>query len=94
MSSSELFQKIATGVEKHGAEFWFDAEELLPQGTTCQCGGKVFSKETDILDVWFDSGVSHVSVIENDSELHWPADLYLEGSDQHRGWFHLSLIHI
>ncbi len=92
VNSSELFERIAEGVEKHGADFWFDAEELLPQGTVCQCGGKEFSKENDILDVWFDSGVSHVAVIENDPELHWPADLYLEGSDQHRGWFHSSLL--
>lgn len=92
VNSSELFQKIAEGVEQHGADFWFEAEGLLPKGTVCQCGGKEFSKESDILDVWFDSGVSHAAVIESNPDLHWPADLYLEGSDQHRGWFHSSLL--
>ena len=94
LKSSDLFQRIAEGVEKHGADYWFDSpiEELLPEGTTCQCGGKEFSRESDILDVWFDSGVSHVAVIEKNPELNWPADLYLEGSDQHRGWFHSSLL--
>ena len=81
-------------MREHGADFWFDSlpEELLPEGTVCQCGGKEFSREDDILDVWFDSGVSHVAVIEKNPELNWPADLYLEGSDQHRGWFHSSLL--
>jgi isoleucyl-tRNA synthetase len=92
VNSSKLFQKIAEGVEKYGADFWFDAEGLLPEETVCQCGGKEFSKESDILDVWFDSGVSHAAVIENNPALHWPTDLYLEGSDQHRGWFHSSLL--
>ena len=92
VNSSELFQKIAEGVEKYGADFWFDAEGLLPEETVCQCGGKEFSKESDILDVWFDSGVSHAAVIESNPDLHWPTDLYLEGSDQHRGWFHSSLL--
>ena len=94
INSSDLFERIAGGVEKYGADFWFDSlpEELLPEGTVCQCGGKEFSREDDILDVWFDSGVSHVAVIEKNSELNWPADLYLEGSDQHRGWFHSSLL--
>jgi isoleucyl-tRNA synthetase len=57
-----------------------------------QCGGSSFAKETDILDVWFDSGVSHAAVLEQRANLGWPADLYLEGSDQHRGWFHSSLL--
>ena len=94
INSSALFDQITEGVEKYGADFWFDSlpEELLPEGTVCQCGGKEFSKEDDILDVWFDSGVSHVAVIEKNPELNWPADLYLEGSDQHRGWFHSSLL--
>jgi isoleucyl-tRNA synthetase len=78
-----------------GADAWFgpEADQLLPAGTTCaQCGGKTFAKETDILDVWFDSGVSHAAVLEKRDDLNWPADLYLEGSDQHRGWFHSSLL--
>ncbi len=80
---------------EHGADIWLekDASELVPPGTVCQkCGGAAFTKETDILDVWFDSGVSHAAVLETRDYLTWPADLYLEGSDQHRGWFHSSLL--
>ncbi len=79
----------------HGADIWLekDAADLLPKGTACEaCGGTDFAKETDILDVWFDSGVSHAAVLEYRNDLKWPADLYLEGSDQHRGWFHSSLL--
>jgi isoleucyl-tRNA synthetase len=78
-----------------GADEWYarSAAELVPAGTRCaQCGGAEFRKETDILDVWFDSGCSHAAVLETRPELHWPADMYLEGSDQHRGWFHSSLL--
>ncbi|MGD9251333.1 MAG: isoleucine--tRNA ligase, partial [Desulfobacterales bacterium] len=78
-----------------GADAWFtpQGDQLLPAEATCrQCGGRSFAKETDILDVWFDSGVSHAAVLEKRDNLHWPADLYLEGSDQHRGWFHSSLL--
>ena len=64
-----------------------------PRGRQCpQCGGKEFTKETDILDVWFDSGVSYAAVLEKRENLEFPASLYLEGSDQHRGWFHSSLL--
>jgi isoleucyl-tRNA synthetase len=70
-----------------------DIAELLPNTCTCEnCGSKRFKKESDILDVWFDSGVSHAAVLEKRPYLRWPADLYLEGSDQHRGWFHSSLL--
>jgi isoleucyl-tRNA synthetase len=78
-----------------GADEWHarEASELLPPGTRCaQCGGTAFRKETDILDVWFDSGCSHAAVLETRPELRWPAEMYLEGSDQHRGWFHSSLL--
>lgn len=81
--------------KKHGADIWFekDAAELIPEGSVCsKCGNNTFRKETDILDVWFDSGVSHAAVLEQRPYLRWPADLYLEGSDQHRGWFHSSLL--
>lgn len=81
--------------EKEGADAWFrrDAGELLPPDTRCpKCGGATLKKETDILDVWFDSGVSHAAVLENREGLSAPADLYLEGSDQHRGWFQSSLL--
>jgi isoleucyl-tRNA synthetase len=78
-----------------GADLWYsrDAKDLLPAGTTCpKCGGSEFRKESDILDVWFDSGCSHAAVLEGRPELSWPAEMYLEGSDQHRGWFHSSLL--
>ena len=68
-------------------------EEILPQGTKCpKCGGTHFRKESDIMDVWFDSGSSHAAVCKTRPELAWPADMYLEGSDQHRGWFQSSLL--
>ncbi len=79
----------------HGADVWFEKQtaDLLPAGAVCKrCGHAAFSKETDILDVWFDSGVSHAAVLEDRDDLKWPADLYLEGSDQHRGWFHSALL--
>ncbi len=78
-----------------GSDLWYEkeAQELLPTGTVCgSCGHDSFSKEMDILDVWFDSGVSHAAVLEQREALSSPADLYLEGSDQHRGWFHSSLL--
>lgn len=94
LTAKEILDHIVALVEKNGADFWFEKEaaEILPPGTQCSCGGREFSKESDILDVWFDSGVSHAGVLENDPKLQWPADLYLEGSDQHRGWFHSSLL--
>ena len=73
---------------------WFrkTPQELLPEGTKCpKCGGLEFTKETDILDVWFDSGVSHIAVLDKREGLHSPADVYLEGNDQYRGWFQASL---
>lgn len=82
---------------EHGSDVWFarEASELLPPGTKCDvCGCESFTKETDIMDVWFDSGTSHMGVLDEPSvwpELSRPADLYLEGSDQHRGWFNSSL---
>ncbi|PHR29037.1 MAG: isoleucine--tRNA ligase [Desulfotalea sp.] len=80
---------------KEGADAWFshDVADFLQEGTTCKsCGAAEFVKEDDILDVWFDSGVSHAAVCEDREELRSPADLYLEGSDQHRGWFQSSLL--
>nr|MBF0221351.1 isoleucine--tRNA ligase [Desulfobulbaceae bacterium] len=78
---------------KEGADAWFskDVKEFTGE-LTCQCGSQTFQKEEDILDVWFDSGTSHAAVLEDRPELDSPADLYLEGSDQHRGWFQSSLI--
>ncbi len=91
----EILDRIIARVREEGADFWFaePAADLLPPGTRCpECGGEAFTKETDILDVWFDSGVSFAAVVEPNPEMGLPADLYLEGSDQHRGWFHSSLL--
>ena len=90
-----VINRVVEVFKEGGADEWFarEAETLLPSGTACRrCGGKEFTKEEDILDVWFDSGVSYAAVLEGDDELGTPADLYLEGSDQHRGWFHSSLL--
>ncbi|GAB4542330.1 MAG: isoleucine--tRNA ligase [Thermodesulfovibrionia bacterium] len=92
---ARIIDKIVKEVSMAGADVWFEKEEkaLLPNGYICpHCGSEEFSKETDILDVWFDSGVSHSAVIEDDGRLGGIADLYLEGSDQHRGWFQSSLL--
>jgi len=91
----DLIDFVAERFAKEGADIWFDepAQKLLPPGTTCpNCKGEKFTKESDILDVWFDSGVSWAAVLEKDDALKFPCDLYLEGSDQHRGWFHSSLL--
>jgi isoleucyl-tRNA synthetase len=91
----EIMEKVYTLFEAHGADIWFekDVTDFLPDDTVCsKCGNQSFIKENDILDVWFDSGVSHAAVLEHRPNLRWPADLYLEGSDQHRGWFHSSLL--
>jgi isoleucyl-tRNA synthetase len=92
-------RKILDGVvelfREHSADVWYEraAADLLPPGMTCpQCGGAEFSKESDILDVWFDSGSSHLAVLNERFGLSWPADVYLEGGDQYRGWFHSSLL--
>ena len=81
-------------VREKGTNGWFEleAKDILPAGTKCSCGGSEFEKETDILDVWFESGSSHAAVLETTAGHRWPADLYLEGSDQHRGWFQTSLL--
>ncbi len=95
VKDESVMQKIENEVELAGADVWFEksAEEFLPDNYTCpKCGAAEFSKETDILDVWFDSGVSHAAVAEADPRLSSPADMYLEGSDQHRGWFQSSLL--
>ncbi len=95
LNDGKVMHHIADQFEETGSDIWFekDAAELLPPGAVCPaCGHDKFTKETDILDVWFDSGVSHAAVCEHREELSSPADLYLEGSDQHRGWFHSSLL--
>jgi len=88
-----VIDHVASKMETGGADVWFEqtAAQLLPSGTTCpKCGGTDFEKERDILDVWFESGVSYAAVLK--PRQWWPADLYLEGSDQHRGWFHSALL--
>jgi isoleucyl-tRNA synthetase len=90
-----IIDHVADIVEREGSDVWFlkTPQELLLPGTACpKCGKKDLQKEMDILDVWFDSGVSHAAVLKARSDLSWPADLYLEGSDQHRGWFQSSLL--
>jgi len=89
----ELFKMLTERTIKEGSDFWFkeDAAQILPKDYACSCGCKEFTKEKDILDVWFDSGVSWKEVLKYRG-LGFPADVYLEGSDQHRGWFQTSLI--
>jgi len=91
----EVVEHVATLVKKHGSDVWFekDLKDLLPAGFKCpDCLAQDFHKTRDILDVWFDSGVSHQAVFHEMIKSPLPADLYLEGSDQHRGWFQSSLI--
>jgi isoleucyl-tRNA synthetase len=95
LADGAIMEHVAQHFKQHSADVWFDwdAARLLPEGTTCpKCGAASFEKENDILDVWFDSGVSHAAVLEPNPKLASPADMYLEGSDQHRGWFHSSLL--
>ncbi len=88
-----ILKKICERIEKEGSDFWFkeDIKEIIGNDYRCECGSRDFEKEKDILDVWLDSGVSWYSVCKN-RENYYPCDLYLEGSDQHRGWFQTSLI--
>ena len=93
--SKKVVDHVANIFEKEGADAWYSHPpiELLPEGTVCsKCGGKEFRQEFDILDVWFDSGSSHLAVLGNRKDLPWPSDLYLEGGDQYRGWFQSSLL--
>jgi isoleucyl-tRNA synthetase len=84
-------RNVVKWFEKEGADAWYQhtPEELLPVGTKCSCGASRWRKENDILDVWFDSGSSNLAVLKGPE---WPADVYLEGPDQYRGWFHSSLL--
>ena len=88
-------RRIVDLFAKEGADAWYvrDVAEILPPGTTCpSCGAADFKKEMDILDVWFESGASQAAVLGIEADLPWPADLYIEGGDQHRGWFQSSLL--
>jgi isoleucyl-tRNA synthetase len=94
LNDKAINHSIVDLFKKEGADAWYihDAANLLPNGTKCSCGNEEFRKEMDILDVWFESGASWHAVLDLEPELHWPADLYTEGGDQHRGWFHSSLL--
>lgn len=85
---------VADLFRQHGTSAWFDmdANEILPDDVACECGCKEFTKETDTMDVWFDSGSSHAAVMDERDELTYPADVYLEGNDQYRGWFQSSML--
>jgi len=90
-----VIDRVVELVREHGTDVWFERplDQLLPEGVACpKCGGKKFKKEEDILDVWFDSSCSQRAVLEHHADLSWPCDLYLEATDQHRGWFQVSLL--
>ncbi len=93
MMTPESLKLFAETAANEGIDTWYSGEidKFVPKGTRCSCGSEKFEKEYDILDVWFDSGVSHFAVLDEWDELSWPSDMYLEGSDQHRGWFQSSL---
>jgi isoleucyl-tRNA synthetase len=93
--TAELVEQSAAVFDEYGADAWYERpiEEFIPKGLRCpSCGSQEFERERDILDVWFDSGSSHEAVLPFREDLTWPADMYLEGSDQHRGWFQSSLL--
>ena len=95
VSNPDSIAKISQLFDEHGSNVWFEKEamELIPEGFTCpHCGGKTFTKETDTLDCWFDSGSTHFASLMKDTPELWPADVYLEGADQYRGWFQSSLL--
>lgn len=92
--NDETIAAISQMFKTEGSDAWYskEASEFIPSTVKCDCGCSAFTKETDIMDVWFDSGVSHAAVLAERSDLKWPADLYLEGADQYRGWFQSSLL--
>lgn len=92
--NDRTIEAIADLFRREGADAWWTREvhEFIPSDVRCECGCGEFRKEYDIMDVWFDSGVSHTAVMDQREELRWPADLYLEGADQYRGWFQSSLL--
>ena len=94
LQSKDVNRSVIDLFRREGADAWYTkkAEEILPAGTKCKCGHSVFRKEMDIIDVWFESGSSYLSVQSSEGGLPWPSDLYIEGGDQYRGWFHSSLL--
>ncbi len=95
LKNRKILNSVVDLFEQHSADIWFEktAADLVPAGTACtKCGATEFTKENDILDVWFDSGSSHFAVLTEENGLRWPAELYMEGGDQYRGWFQSSLL--
>src|SRR5262249_52264301 len=95
LQDDSIFERVAAIYDREGADAWWlrDAKDFLsPESRCAKCGGQEFEKGFDILDVWFESGVSHEAVMSGRKDLSWPADLYLEGNDQYRGWFNRSLM--
>ncbi len=90
----EVIRHVESVFAERGSDAWYElpARDLMPAGYRCSCGSESFEQDNNILDVWFDSGCSHVSVLEEREGLASPADLYVEAVDQHRGWFQVSLI--
>jgi isoleucyl-tRNA synthetase len=95
LTEKRILDSVVALFREHSADIWFEktAAELVPAGTSCaKCGGASFTKENDILDVWFDSGSSHLATLNERYGLTWPANMYMEGGDQYRGWFQSSLL--
>jgi isoleucyl-tRNA synthetase len=95
LRAPEVQRAIVEMFRREGSDAWYrrSPEEILPAGTKCpKCGGTQFRKEMDIVDVWFESGSSYLAVLEAESDMVWPSDMYIEGGDQYRGWFHSSLL--
>ena len=95
LTDKRILDRVVELFAVHSADIWFErtAADLIPAGTTCaKCGSGDFAKENDILDVWFDSGSSQLAVLNDEYDLRWPADFYMEGGDQYRGWFQSSLL--
>jgi isoleucyl-tRNA synthetase len=95
LTDRKILDRVVALFKEYGADVWYErsAADLIGSGVACShCGGNQFRKESDILDVWFDSGSSHLAVLNQSNGLRWPSDMYLEGADQYRGWFHSSLL--
>jgi isoleucyl-tRNA synthetase len=95
LNDKAVNQKVVELFRKSGADAWFtpESDTILPAGTKCpHCGGTKFEKETDIFDVWLESGASYLALMDDEPSYPWPSDLYLEGGDQYRGWFQSSLL--
>jgi len=94
MTDRKVLDHVVDLFREHTADAWYEysAAELVGEASCARCGGREFRKESDILDVWFDSGSSHLAVLTPDNGLPWPSNMYLEGGDQYRGWFHSSLL--